>query len=422
MIKLTFNQLLKYNIHIGSSLKNTFLFSSWMLYGKRQNLWIINLYKTFYMFKLAFFILKKIISLNGPIWFINFDKIVQKYIEHLALCCGEFWCGTVWVNGLITNYLNSRLIKSFTIKSKNEVLLTRYTWPRCIFITNSSLSLGVIKECNDAEVACISIVDTNMTRFANINLAIPGNEASIDSVLFYNNIISKKILFEKYFLIINWYENIRKHVRASNFKETLMNLNHFVLNKNLFYLNILKFFFFIWLNKGLSKKFTRLNFFNQDLIKFFLERGYLNYRLNNLHFFYYQIDFVSFFLKRRKMRRKARFLSMESKDLKFNENIDLYLDINNKTQIFKFFLLYMIAACYNYVHPDFYNKESLFFLNNYLKKNNKNLINFYYFDVRKQLVYLTTSNNNIDYINFFFFNKKLVKSFYFYRFFFFFVN
>jgi ribosomal protein S2 len=65
------------------------------------------------------------------------------------------------------------------------------------------LSISVIKECNDAEVVCISIVDTNMTRFANINLAIPGNEASIDSVLFYNNIISKKILFEKYFLIIN---------------------------------------------------------------------------------------------------------------------------------------------------------------------------------------------------------------------------
>jgi ribosomal protein S2 len=61
-----------------------------MLYGFRQGLWIIDLYKTFYMLKVSFNIIGFIIKNYNPIWFINFNKIFKMYIKNAALKCGEY--------------------------------------------------------------------------------------------------------------------------------------------------------------------------------------------------------------------------------------------------------------------------------------------------------------------------------------------
>ena len=58
---LTISQLLFYNVHIGHKMKNAPLFVAWMIYGKRQNLWIINLKLTIYMLSLSVKLVNKLI-------------------------------------------------------------------------------------------------------------------------------------------------------------------------------------------------------------------------------------------------------------------------------------------------------------------------------------------------------------------------
>jgi flavorubredoxin len=46
------------------------------------------------MFKLAFQILKHIVSTHGPIWFINLDKATERYVRYGANRSGEFFSST----------------------------------------------------------------------------------------------------------------------------------------------------------------------------------------------------------------------------------------------------------------------------------------------------------------------------------------
>jgi len=80
-----------------------------MLFGKRQSLWIINIYKTFFMLKLALNMVKFFINCYSPIWFINLDKTVSSIIKKAARICGEFCFHSFWINGAITNYENVKL-------------------------------------------------------------------------------------------------------------------------------------------------------------------------------------------------------------------------------------------------------------------------------------------------------------------------
>ena len=76
-----------------------------MLLSLRQDVWIINVDKTVYMFRLSFLILKHIVLTRGPVWFINLDQSVERFVRYFALRCGEFFCSSVWVRGLLSNYM-----------------------------------------------------------------------------------------------------------------------------------------------------------------------------------------------------------------------------------------------------------------------------------------------------------------------------
>ena len=50
-LKVTYNQLLFYGIHIGHTFSNSLIFSSWLVYSYIKNILIINLYKSIYQWK-----------------------------------------------------------------------------------------------------------------------------------------------------------------------------------------------------------------------------------------------------------------------------------------------------------------------------------------------------------------------------------
>jgi len=75
--------------------------------------------------------------------------------------------------------------------------LTRLTWPRAVFISGAQQSLQAVKECRTMNIPCIAICDTNFPSHY-VNFAIPGNDDSIDAIIFYNSIISQFIVYLKF--------------------------------------------------------------------------------------------------------------------------------------------------------------------------------------------------------------------------------
>jgi len=236
MNKLTISQLLYYNVHIGHKMKNVPLFVAWMIYGKRQNLWIINIKLTLYLLSLSIKLVKNIIKNQGPFWFVNQDKNFSRFLELIGIYCGEIAVGGMWINGMITNYINVGL--SYLLK-KN--LTYKLSWPRGVFISSAFFSKSALSECNKAKIACIGIFDTNF-KASGTKIAIPGNDDSSDCILFYNNFFGNLVIKEKFFQIVWWFTNILKLKIKGNFSLDFISNNEVFFLKNLLesYFNLFK--------------------------------------------------------------------------------------------------------------------------------------------------------------------------------------
>ena len=294
---LTYNQLIKYNVHIGHSLKNTSLLASWMLLGIRQDIWLIDIDKTLSLFRISFSILRHVILFRGPVWFINLDVSVEKFIRFFAFRSGEFFCSSGWIRGLLSNYMTvgiqyclhlSNRFRNLVKSSSNvyyNFFLTRLTWPRAVFISGAQQSLQAVKECRTMNIPCIAICDTNFPSHY-VNFAIPGNDDSIDAIIFYNSIISQFIVYLKFSSVFLWFLNVKRFSRFQSFEKWIV--------KNFLYLKLNMYSIFNVSNS--------LDIFNNSflfLFSFFQKNESISmFRLFNFEI--YKLDFktsFSFFWK-----------------------------------------------------------------------------------------------------------------------------
>lgn len=373
---LNYNQLLMYGVHVGHSLSNTLLYSAWMISAFRKSISIINLFKSLTMFRISFLIISNIIALHNPIWFINLDKSTEHYVKQAALNCGELPITSRWIRGSISNYNTvfnayKRLMKlsGIILSSKNKRFssffnnwyLSRYSWPRIIFISNINTSYYPSIEAMSLKIPSISIVDTDTWTQAS-SIAIPGNDESLGCLVFYNDIISGFILSRKFNLISLWFFNVRSISRITDFIDwvsnrysitTEYNLKRFVTFKAN---NINNYFksFGLFLSKGkllttgssyLNIFYSKYSFVNisQYFSIFFQSRNTIIMTLN-FHFLkriwlfkkfvklnqYTNLNFKSRFLQKNYFTRQ--FISQRY--LKFillptNLNIDFFVAITN---------------------------------------------------------------------------------------------
>lgn len=228
----TFGQLLNFGVHVGHTFKNTLMLSSWMIFSYRREVSIINLNKTIYMLRFSFEYIESSVVRQGPIWFVNLDSGMSGYVRHFATRAGEFHCSK-WIMGMISNH--AVLFSVIKMKSvgygygskKQELLfdykalyLTRYTWPRVLFCTSAVSSAKAIRELAFVNHPVIGIIDTNI--FGQIfKIGIPGNDYSVQTIVFYNDLVSSFIIKNKFFFLLIWFFFIRKSKRLINFDEWL---------------------------------------------------------------------------------------------------------------------------------------------------------------------------------------------------------
>jgi ribosomal protein S2 len=175
-------------------------------------------------------------KMGGPVWFINLDPAAGIIVRSHAKFCGEFSATSVWINGLISNYngVYNTFIKfkkiafsAFTAKNKNAFSLfkpwyfTRSTWPRATFISSVHNSYSPTKESLQLNIPCLGIVDTNVYTHV-VSVPIPGNDESIDCLVFYNDFVAQYVLSQKYLNITSWFFSVRRGHRFLSFKNWII--------------------------------------------------------------------------------------------------------------------------------------------------------------------------------------------------------
>ena len=217
-------KLIKYGIYIGHSYKNTNYYNSWMVLGVRQGIHLLNLLKFQYMFRSALFVIDKIVRAAGPIWFVNLDKIVEKYTRKYATLCGEYGITENWNYGFLTNYRMTKRRKTFkhpiVWRKKDKLLesnfknwaLTRKSWPRLLFVSNVKESYRACVEADRLQLPTIGIVDSDAPTLF-VDIAIPGNDEGVYPTIYYNSMVSMFILYKKFNFIYQWYLGARSKIK-----------------------------------------------------------------------------------------------------------------------------------------------------------------------------------------------------------------
>jgi small subunit ribosomal protein S2 len=202
-IKLVYWQLLLYGCHVGHSFKNSIIFSGWMIYTYRQDILIINLFKTIWLLRIGYKALNAASKLLGPTWFINLNKSLDLYTIYSAKQAGEFSYVTYWIYGMISNWLVlgttfrklNRMIssahkgqfKKLDFGLSQPWLESRISWPRAAFILSISDTAWPAKECLTNGIPCLGICDSDISGHL-ANIPIPGNDDSLDSIIFFSTI------------------------------------------------------------------------------------------------------------------------------------------------------------------------------------------------------------------------------------------
>jgi ribosomal protein S2 len=294
LLYISIIQLNNYKIFIGHSILNSILLSSWLIFNLRGKTTLLNLFNTIKMLKLSYKLIKHIVIVGLPIWFINFDLTKEKIIIQNASKAGEFYSTRKWIRGLISNFYGiTKAFRKYLIKKEffemNKVkdiyskwFLTRFTWPRIIFISNIKNAYIISKEASSIKVPIIALLDTNMKTHL-YNIPIPSNDDSSDSIGFMNNIISFYIISSKYKNVLIWYFFNRNITRYQTLVNWFNQLKIKIKNKiNLRKIKIFNFLnYYIDTKKGLNLFFSRS--YNFKLLK---KKDSTNKYNINFDFFY----------------------------------------------------------------------------------------------------------------------------------------
>lgn len=174
---------------------------------------------------------------------------------------------------MLSNYFSIiKSIKKYNSKKivyKSSVFLkiiknwhiTRFTWPRALFIANINSNYIVCNEAISVFLPIISMVDSNMKSHL-VKFPIISNDDSIEGFYFILNLISKLILLLKYKRLVLWFSKYKKIIKEINLKK-LINYLYYLKKKNF------------------NKAFKPLNLFNKFNKSF---KGIKNFYVNGYGF------------------------------------------------------------------------------------------------------------------------------------------
>ncbi len=192
-LKLTINQMLVSNIHVGHTRRFLNVKIKPYLLGHRNNIYILNISHTSAQFKILINILINLISTRQKLLIIK-DRDVFNFRDSLNLK-NVFFYDKKWIGGALTNFKKVRQSKIFKLNNNFYTGLgsMRYM-PSLVFFFDSNLSKWALIESSNLEIPIGSIVDTNTNFLDYINYPIIGNNKSFEAMYLYLNLIKNAVL------------------------------------------------------------------------------------------------------------------------------------------------------------------------------------------------------------------------------------
>ncbi len=222
MAKTTMRQMLEAGVHFGHQTRYWNPKMGPYIFGKRNNIHILNLEHSLPMFNDALNFVGKLASKKGRILFVGTKRAAQDPIREDAERAGMPYVNRRWLGGMLTNYQTVRQsIKRLDaiqdmmdsgkldgLKKKEVLSLTREQekleksiggirkmggLPDALFIIDVDHEQIAIKEANKLKIPVIAIVDTNSNPDG-VDYIIPGNDDSMRAIKLYTSSMADAIL------------------------------------------------------------------------------------------------------------------------------------------------------------------------------------------------------------------------------------
>ena len=218
----TMRQLLEAGVHFGHHTRRWNPKMAPYIFGKRNNIHIINLEKTVPMLYEALDAIQSIAKNGGKFLFVGTKRSASDLIAQAATNCGQYYVNHRWLGGMLTNWetvsnsikklksleerIESGEINSLTKKERLQIerqkekldlnlggIKNMNGIPDAMFIVDTNKESIAILEANNLNIPVIAICDTNSNP-SGVDYPIPGNDDALRAISLYCDLVAASIL------------------------------------------------------------------------------------------------------------------------------------------------------------------------------------------------------------------------------------
>ncbi len=218
----TMRQLLEAGVHFGHHTRRWNPKMAPYIFGKRNNIHIINLEKTVPMLYEALDAIQSIAKNGGKFLFVGTKRSASDLIAQAATNCGQYYVNHRWLGGMLTNWetvsnsikklksLEERIetgeINSLTKKERLQIerqkekldlnlggIKNMNGIPDAMFIVDTNKESIAILEANNLNIPVIAICDTNSNP-SGVDYPIPGNDDALRAISLYCDLVAASVL------------------------------------------------------------------------------------------------------------------------------------------------------------------------------------------------------------------------------------
>lgn len=214
-------QLLEAGCHFGHRVSRWNPKMREYIFGKRNNLHIIDLDRTAKKIQVAYHALKDIVAQNGKVLFLGTKPIAQRIIKEEAVRSGSFYINKRWLGGTLTNfktiYKRILLLRDIEMKEQTgvydnlpkkeviaimkqkEKLLANLEGikeiraiPQAMVVIDPKVEHNAIREARALHIPIFALGDTN-TDPDEIDYLIPANDDGEESIRIITSILADAV-------------------------------------------------------------------------------------------------------------------------------------------------------------------------------------------------------------------------------------
>ena len=218
----TMRQLLEAGVHFGHHTRRWNPKMEPYIFGKRNNIHILNLEKTVPMLYEALGAISSIAKNGGKSLFVGTKRSASELIAQAAINCGQYYVNHRWLGGMLTNWetvsksiqklksleerIDSGEINNLTKKERLNIerqkekldltlggIKNMNGIPDAIFIIDTNKEAIAVLEANNLNIPVIAVCDSNSNP-SGVDFPIPGNDDALRAISLYCDLVAASVL------------------------------------------------------------------------------------------------------------------------------------------------------------------------------------------------------------------------------------